>query len=265
MNLESESKSNMNLSNSFDFPKPDDFLKLEHETLKKMLGIREIQFCYPLFQSIQQAIGMLNSRGYNFFCILNIKNDPNFGEGKAEISIGAKVTIGQNNKYKSVSYSTSLILKNRTYNDTDCHGHCFKNQRLNGVVKPRIVRRFHFDYDTGDLEDHPMFHLHYGGAPEDLLEKNHYCLLAKLACPRIFFPPMNLALVFDLIIGEYNTVLGKGLLSKGDWKKIIRASEDIILKPYFKLCHEYFEKKGTRMIRPSFVHWHYGKKSCSRK
>ena len=241
-------------------PTPSEFLDLEEKALKRIMQLKEVQECPALIVSLRQARSRFKKIGYVFHSIIEVKKDPNLINRQARIAIGAAVTLGQKNKYKLVSYSMSLILNNISKN-TDCMALCFQT---NGCeTKPRIVRRFHFDYDAANLKDHPMFHLQYGGIPEDPFKKYHYCLDKKVVTPRLFFYPMSLSLLLDLTIREFNTELGKKLLSKGEWINIVKESEEKILKPYFDTCYDYFKKAGTREDShcPSFIQWHYSKES----
>jgi hypothetical protein len=248
------------LFNNFQLPKAKEFLDHERKVLKQMLRITEIQSSI-LYKSISQALSLLESsnKGYKFHCIIPIENDPNFEKGDAEIAIGAYVSINKKKRqYEQICYSVSIIIKNRGLDGKYCKKKCFQSE--DGSYRSRIIRRFHFDFDTFNKEDHPMFHLQYGGNPEDELEEYHYCLEPWLETPRIFFPPVNLALVFEIALREFNTEIQNSFLEKGEWKKILRDSENLLLEPYIKECYNYFSRSGTRDVSPTFIHWHYGTK-----
>lgn len=249
----------MNLRRNIEFPSLRDLLDFEKKVLNRMRIIDEISRCSNLTNSIQQSLGTFEKKKrYSFHCILAISDDKNLKKREAAVAIGVETKTNGGNNIKSVSYCISLILKDKGLKDNYCQRHCFKLN--NGAVKPRIIRRFHFDYDINELEDHPMFHLQYGGNPEGSLVNNFYCLEGWLETPRIFFTPMNLPLVFDLVLREFNTELGKKLLKKSEWIKIVRESEDKILEPYFIVCREYFKNSRIRGNSLSFIHWNCGRK-----
>ena len=94
----------------------------------------------------------------------------------------------------------------------------------------RIIRRFHFDFQ---LDEKPIYHIQYGGKfkEEDHLGKCHYCLESFLEEPRIHYFPMDLVLILDLFIRQFDTDLSK-LIEKDEWKGYVRKSQDIWLKDY---------------------------------
>jgi hypothetical protein len=106
----------------------------------------------------------------------------------------------------------------------------------------RIIRRFHFDFQP---EKKPTYHVQYGGIfkEEDHLGKCHYCLESFFEEPRIHYFPMDLVLIFDLFIRQFDTELSK-LINKDEWKGFVRKSQKIWLKDY---CNNlsYLSNKDT--------------------
>lgn len=255
----------MNLNSYIDatFPPASDFLDLEEKTFKKLLVIRDIQQCAYIYGSINQALSQFQRGGYTFHCNFPIHNDKNLKNRKGEIFIGAKIITQGRRKYKCVSYAISISLERAKESDSsDDTGRCLRNG--NACGRARVIRRFHFDYDLSNANDTPRFHLQFGGKPEDQLSDKHYCLEGWLESPRFFFPPMSISLIFDCIFREFSTELGKNFLKEPTWIKLVKESEDMILKPYYKACFDYLkkERKKTQNRIFSFIHWHYGFEAC---
>ena len=133
--------------------------------------------------------------------------------------------------------------KNQPKNNSCCN--------LNGY-RNRIVRKFHFDYQITTEKNQgiiPLSHIQYGGELKLIedLPNMHYCLDDYLENPRICYPPLDLLLVFDFILREFDTDIKKILL-EGNWKKLVKKSESKWLKDYYKKIDEYFKletKKQT--------------------
>lgn len=106
---------------------------------------------------------------------------------------------------------------------------CCLNQHRN---KKRIVRRFHFDFQP-DSQGKPISHVQYGGKfPESAHYKDyHYCLEHFLENPRFHYFPIDLALLFDLIINEFITPLRKWT-QEDNWKGLVLKSQDLWWKDY---------------------------------
>lgn len=108
---------------------------------------------------------------------------------------------------------------------------CFEKCKRSG--SRRIVRKFHFDYQPHD-NIKPDFHIQYGGKfkEESRLGVCHYCLEHFIDEPRLFYPPMDLVLVFDLMLHTFETKLDK-IKGEGDWKGIVRKSQQYLWSKYW--------------------------------
>jgi len=116
---------------------------------------------------------------------------------------------------------------------------CCLSQWLN---KKRIVRRFHFDFQPSET-DRPISHMQYGGKfPEDdFFEDWHYCLEHFLDEPRIHYPPMDLALLLNLIIREFKTPLEKWK-TEDNWKGLVIQSQELWWKDYMEQLAGYLNR-----------------------
>jgi len=95
----------------------------------------------------------------------------------------------------------------------------------------RVVRRFHFDFQPSIS---PSSHVQYGG----IFHENghvtdcHYCLEHFLENPRIHYPPIDLVLLLDLMIREFETVL-KNWRQETNWRSLVLKSQDLWWKDYW--------------------------------
>lgn len=104
--------------------------------------------------------------------------------------------------------------------------------------KKRIVRRFHFDYQPHE-RDKPTSHLQYGGkVPGVLFPDIHYCLEHFLENPRIHYPPMDLVLILDVMLREFDTPITK-IKEEPNWKSLVKKSQELWWKDYYTLCYQY--------------------------
>ena len=102
-----------------------------------------------------------------------------------------------------------------------------------------LIRRFHFDYDhKKSRPDQKAFisHLQYGGLSGNGFLGSSFGttnLEPKLSVPRLNFPPMNLALLLDIVFCEFQNETTKKITENPDWRNLIKNNEIFILKSYF--------------------------------
>ena len=166
--------------------------------------------------------------------------DEEFLEHNPKIIIGGIIQARGNEVIYS-TFSVSIIFSTeapepssytRTLNVPSC---CLKEH----FNKRRIVRHFHFDFQPeSDIE--PTSHFQYGGPfPEEGHYGDcHYCLDHKLKIPRIFFPPMDIVLILDLIIREFNTPL-RHLTQEGEWRNLVFESQKMWWNKYWDDSRRY--------------------------
>lgn len=145
-----------------------------------------------------------------------------------------------------LSFSLSIVFttksnpveSGRIINATSC---CLANY----LNKKRIVRRFHFDFQHTNM---PSSHIQYGGK---FLESGyttdcHYCLEHFLEDPHIHYPPMDLVLLLDLAIREFETCLQKWR-QETYWRNLVMKSQDLWWKEYWNQSARYINnpREGT--------------------
>ena len=114
------------------------------------------------------------------------------------------------------------------------------------LKKPtELIRRFHFDYDHKTLREKQkafVSHLQYGGLAGNGSSGTQFSV-AKiehwLSEPRLNFPPMNLALLLDLIFCEFPTPATEIITEDSDWRTLVRHNEEFVLKQYFKIIADH--------------------------
>lgn len=104
-----------------------------------------------------------------------------------------------------------------------------------------LIRKFHFDYASPNIQtkkqDVPVFHFQYGGklTPEMReLALDSSRLESGLSVPRLAFPPINLALLLDMLFCEFRTEETTRITEKPEWRKLIYCNECFISKSFYQ-------------------------------
>ena len=184
-----------------------------------------------------------------------IEDPDQFGDYQASLLVGGIVYV-EDSALTNHSFSVCVSLYSPSLEDTQrashmnfdsaegdyplsCCGRMFQD-------KKRIARRFHFDIDCETKSDKPTFHLQYGGKPSRNLLKDdiHYCLDPFIENPRIPYSPVNIVLLLDMLLREFDTPMGSKLIKEKDWKGLVRMSEKLLLKDYYVRMNSYFNESG---------------------
>ncbi len=121
-----------------------------------------------------------------------------------------------------------------------------------------ILRKFHFDYVTED-KMHPCFHLQYGGELPPAMkvngieDKHIESLLPKVRQPRIFFTPVTIALLMNMLFYEFHSEDIDSIREGLAWQKIIRENEKEILVRYYERCAQLAGKCGIIFSKKVYV------------
>jgi len=103
----------------------------------------------------------------------------------------------------------------------------------------QLIRRFHFDYDhktARGKQKAPTSHLQYGGQSGPGHSGKIYLtnnLFDKLSEPRISHPPINLAILLDMVFCEFYDQRTKKIIEDPQWRSLIRDNEEFIFRNYF--------------------------------
>jgi len=144
--------------------------------------------------------------------------------------IGSDI-ITKDGRYEQVSYSLAI---------------CSKDNK-------RLLRKYHFDYALPEKESrrpHPVFHLQYaGGLFGDLKDREieHEHLDFWLSEPRLFFLPLSLALLINILFKEFPDKEGinRAIIERSEWRELIRENEANFLYPYFRSCHNFINSEDS--------------------
>ena len=143
--------------------------------------------------------------------------------GKMGVAHVGSDIITKDDRYEQVSYSLAICSKD--------------NERL--------LRRYHFDYALPDVmrrQPHPVFHLQYAGGLFGHLKAHrveHEHIDSWLSEPRLFFIPISLALLINVVFKEFPDRNGINVIERGEWRELIKKIEKLFLFPYFRCCHNF--------------------------
>ncbi len=155
----------------------------------------------------------------------------------------------QSNVYEMLTYSFSLF-------------------KLDDERKDCLVKRFHIDFtyssDTGRPPLHPIFHLQSPGKLSPILQAygiNDAHLDPSISEPRLYCAPTSLALLTDFLLrefgGDHSSPLTK-ITKERYWRSLIKKNEDLVLKPYFNACSQFFDdrqaKNHSQLFSQDFVY-----------
>lgn len=103
-----------------------------------------------------------------------------------------------------------------------------------------LIRRFHFDYihkNSGTKQKVPVSHLQYGGKCNNGFLTNK--IAHWLSEPRFNFPPINLALLLDLVFCEFSSEKTKKITEDPRWRDLILKNELLLYKHYYKTISDH--------------------------
>jgi len=125
-------------------------------------------------------------------------------------------------------------------------------------IPTKILRKFHFDYVTED-KAHPRFHLQYGGELPPAMEtrgvtQDHIkILLPKVREPRIFYAPMTIGLLMNMLFYEFPNDDVKYAKEQPGWRKIIKENEIKVLKQFYSKCADLAGKRDAILFDQVYV------------
>jgi hypothetical protein len=108
-----------------------------------------------------------------------------------------------------------------------------------------LIRKFHFDYvhnNGGKKQKVPRSHIQYGGKSGvgyDGIAFTTDGLENWLSEPRLYYPPINLALLLDLVFTEFQNEKTKNITDNPDWRSLIRDNEIFVFKDYYKAMSDH--------------------------
>lgn len=94
--------------------------------------------------------------------------------------------------------------------------------------------------ETHTAEAHPYFHFQHGGHKMETLAEQLGSVLLTSA-PRLAFPPMDALLAIDFILSNFCGKDWQILRGDANYKSIVRAAQERLWKPYFKMISNFWE------------------------
>jgi hypothetical protein len=145
-----------------------------------------------------------------------------------KVFVGANVT-GQ---YSLCSYFFAIAGKNEDEN--------------------RLIRKFHFDFalpSQNVRQPVPVYHLQYGGKISPEIEKmgltsdklDHW-----LSLPRLNFPPVNIAIMLDVLFCELRVQETHELVESDEWRTLIFDNERFLSRYYFENINGHINSQAYR-------------------
>ncbi|MFX0091846.1 MAG: hypothetical protein ACFFBD_08805 [Candidatus Hodarchaeota archaeon] len=154
---------------------------------------------------------------------ISLEDDEDFLNRSAYLLISGKIIV-ENSMFTFYSFSVSVVM------DSD------------------IIRRFHFDVDTGIKKIlKPKCHVQYGGKAHEKNSMPHlnYLINPEIKKPRFPFPPLDIILLLDLTTRQFVTSLGKKFVKESFWKNLVKKSERARLNEYYNQILQYFNNLNT--------------------
>ena len=134
---------------------------------------------------------------------------------------------------------------------------------VEGTDQPKkILRKFHFDYITPRQDrarKHPRFHLQYCGGLTPVMKSFGIkeglikLLEPSIEGPRIFFTPMTLGLLMNIVFYEFPCVDTEEIRKRGEWLNLVRENEKIILVPFYKKCAQLAGNRAYVFFNEAYV------------
>lgn len=101
----------------------------------------------------------------------------------------------------------------------------------------RVISRCHYDNCSVD-QYAPYYHFQFHGTPHvDEL----YWFPHNVELPHFPSPPIDLILACEVVVATFFPTIYYELLQKGEWRKLIKESEEFILKKYYERCKNYLD------------------------
>ena len=221
------------------YPNPDEVMHCEFETLR---FIRDNFYQYqPELEKFANDANTYYHRFYKF---------KNLNEFKFESELNIKVD-GKD----GIAHIGSLVNRkdeNNINRTTHYVAICKEGEK-------KLLRKFHFDYDplNQNSKSHPLFHLQYAGKltprlKEKGIEDNQ--LESWLSEPRLFYFPLSLALLINLIWKEFPSLKTSKLSETSEWRCLVKRNEELIIAPFFSGCNSFFQKESGQLFTTDFCY-----------
>ncbi len=165
-------------------------------------------------------------------------------DGRVRPDISCSIKVNSNNGWPVTDLN--VLLRVWSYKTNVCFREAWDSQAVKKKFDvsnsyKRVMFRCHFDRcNQGQIA--PIFHLQFGGDPED---NEYYWFPHNLELPRFPSPPLDLVLGCELIVASFFPSTYKILCQDGSWISLIRESETFFASKFYKTCHEYIDNHSN--------------------
>jgi hypothetical protein len=242
----------MNLSEVY--PSPADLVESEMSVLSYLKDhpyIKELQPNFALHAAQYLERNRLDKLRFEFFSYVDVSHA---SVRRSGAQAGSRASP---NMRLIIATRIERLPKNEFGNVTYCFAIC----RARGGGRYTILRKFHFDVTCAGtrLQEQPRFHVQYCGemipqmtqmgCKADQLDQMH----PWLSEPRIFIPPISLALLLDMAFHEFPDAQSAKFRQDPYWRSLIRKQENLILLPFHNKCSEIIKARGETLAEAFYV------------
>lgn len=220
------------------YPVPSKFKSNELLTLAFIKNDSILKEAHPVLvdNAYQYHSFLVNTRNpiFNFESELEIQLNSTTGKLRGRAHIGGTFLEDHKKKLLAPSYYLAICETESTHH--------------------RLIRKYHFDYvlpDSARRQPHPIFHLQYPGKLSPHLSKlNFDCnhLDTWLSEPRLFYMPMSLALLVNIVLREFPDEKTEKIIERSAWRNLIRKNENLLLVPYFRCCNLFLSANHSEQL-----------------
>jgi hypothetical protein len=210
------------------YPTPDELIKNEATTLAYLMDspyIKERQSSFANAAAAHHREIRATLRYFNFNASLEMEHQGY----RLLLFLGGLIERENKKNYRNISYCLTVCRP--------------RNPR------PTILRKFHFDITTvppggQSKQPHPISHLQYCGElfpylkSQGCTDNQLHNLHPWLSEPRVFFWPMSLALLLDMVFREFPNDKATNFRSASEWRNVIRENESLLLTRFHAKCSD---------------------------
>jgi hypothetical protein len=228
-------------------PDPGELIKNEIDTLKVMGD-------YTRLHQSQERLAADAITQYQYYSTIGFRK----AGWKVGFSFGSWLEFPESSIVKKAWIESLITVKGEDPKQYDMITYSFTLFGVKEKSENHVLRKFHIDYsnspNTGRPPLSPIFHLQTpgelsGALREQGITDDHLIhLTPSLSEPRLSCPPTTLALLTDLLLREFGydiSPLSK-LTRETYWQHLIKKDEELVLKPYFNACSQFFNDKADK-------------------
>ena len=119
-------------------------------------------------------------------------------------------------------------------------------EKLDNQGWRRVIKKFHIDRRVQNtILPEPLYHLHLGGRSDEY----EYCWIPKrIDEPRIHYFPMDVVLMCEFVLINFYPNISRDLREMPEWKRLVRKSQDLYLKPYLEKVAGYINNNDDTLL-----------------